>query len=158
MRLSTDVPALTALDARIQADTTLAAAHADCAQIVTGYRVYVLEEPTMHGVIGADAVTAADGSFRNLAGLLAADINAAALPPAVRQAAQEALGDLYARVSASEAAIGGASASLLPLTPAGYPTPDVTVLEAAQRSIHTARTDLDGARHDVDLILHALGR
>ncbi|HEX3606197.1 MAG TPA: hypothetical protein VH134_09770 [Candidatus Dormibacteraeota bacterium] len=156
--VTTDVPALTALDATIQSDTTLDQARSDCRQIVTGFRVYVLQEPKMHGVIAADAVTVTDSSLRKLAALLAADINAANLPPAQKQAAQEALDDLYAKVAASEAAIGGVSASLLPLTPAGYPAPDVTVLKAAQQSIRTARTDLDGARHDVDTILHLLGR
>lgn len=153
-----DEPALTALDATIQADTTLKQAHQDCAQIVTGFRVYVLQEPKMHEVIASDTVTGTNTSLRQVAGLLAADINDANLPPAAKQAAQEALNDLYAKVAASEAIIGGVSASLIPLTPAGYPTPDVSVLQKGEQSITSARQDLHGARADVDAILRILGK
>jgi hypothetical protein len=50
-QIGADQQGLTALDKTIQSDGTYQETWADCQTIVTGYRVYVLEDPKMHEVI-----------------------------------------------------------------------------------------------------------
>ncbi len=66
-QISADQTGLTALEATIKADTTLLQAHTDCELIVTGYRVYLLEDPKMHEVIAADGIEKVDATFNTLA-------------------------------------------------------------------------------------------
>src|SRR5439155_10089617 len=53
-QLAAETSGLTALKAKIDADTDLATLRADLRDIVTQYRVYLLMDPKVHLVIGAD--------------------------------------------------------------------------------------------------------
>jgi hypothetical protein len=156
-QISEDEQGLTALDATIQSDTTLAQAHADCERIVTGFRVYVLEDPKIHEVIAADGVSRVNGSLQTLIPELQSLINASTVPPADRAAAQHELNDLTSKVNASQTSISGVTASVINLAPAGWPGNQVD-LQSARQNIKTARTDLVGARADVNHILQLLGQ
>ena len=156
-QIDADVSGLTMLDTTIQGDTTYAQAHSDCERIVTDFRVYVLEDPKIHEVIAADGITKADASFQALIPMLQSDVNASSEPPNVKQEAQAALNDLSSKVASSASAIAGVAASVIGLTPQGYPG-NAGTLAAAQQSIKTARHGLDGARADVTTVLHLLGQ
>ena len=155
-QINADTAGLKQLDATIQQDATLQQARADCAKIVTGYRVYVLEDPKIHEVIAADGVSKADAAFEVLIPQLQDLTENSSQPPAVKQQAETALSDLRSKVTASETSISGVSAAVIGLQPSGYPG-NVVVLKSAAQNIHTSRTDLDGARADVNTILHLLG-
>lgn len=155
-QITSDESGLTALDATIQGDTTWQQAHADCQRIVTDYRVYVLENPKIHEVIAADGIGGVNGSFETLIPELQALIDNSSVPPSVKAEAQTDLNDLTSKVDASRASISGVTASVINLTPAGYPGNKVD-LESARQNIKTARGDLSGARSDVSHILHLLG-
>ncbi len=155
-QISADRSGLTALDATIQADTTVAQARTDCQKIVADYHVYVLEEPKIHEVIAADGVTAANAAFTKLIPELQALINTSAVPADQKARAQTALEDLRSKVTASTTSISGVTASVINLTASGYPG-NAVVLKSAAQNISTAKGDLDGARGDVNTILHALG-
>src|SRR5438874_1065316 len=62
-QLAAETSGLTALKAKIDADTDLATLRADLRDIVTQYRVYLLMDPKVHLVIGADRVLAAADAF-----------------------------------------------------------------------------------------------
>lgn len=156
-QISADEQGLTALDATIQSDTTLAQAHADCERIVAGFRVYVLEDPKIHVVIAADGVGKVNGSLQTLIPELQSLITASTVPPADKAAAQNKLNDLISKVDASRTSISGVSASVVNLTPAGWPGNQVD-LQSARQNIKIARTDLSGARADVNQILQLLGK
>lgn len=155
-QISSDETGLNQLDSTIQQDTTVPQAREDCAKIVTGFRVYVLEDPKIHGVIAADGISKVDASFEALIPELQDVIERSSQPPAVKQQADAALNDLRSKVTASETSISGVSASVINLQPSGYPG-NAVVLKSAAQNIHTSRTDLDGARADVATILHLLG-
>jgi hypothetical protein len=155
-QIAADQSGLTALDATIQADTTFMQAHADCERIVTGYRVYVMEDPKIHEVIAADGVGKVDGSFETLIPELQSLINASSVSATVKAEAQTDLNDLTSKVSASHTSISGVTASVINLTPAGWPGNQVD-LKSARTNIKTSRTDLSGARADVSKILQLLG-
>jgi hypothetical protein len=156
-QISADEQELSALDATIQGDTTLAQAHADCERIVTDFRVYVLEDPKIHEVIASDGVGKVNSSLQSLIPELQSLINASTVPPADRAAARTELNDLISKVDAARASISGVTASVINLTPAGWPGNQVD-LQSARQNIKTARTDLSGARADVNHILQLLGQ
>lgn len=155
-QISADQSGLTVLDHTIQGDTTFATAHADCERIVTDYRVYVMEDPKIHEVIAADGVSNANGTFETLIPELQSLINASSASATVKAEAQADLNDLTSKVNASHTSISGVTASVINLTPAGWPGNQVD-LKSARSNIKTARTDLTGARADVGHILQLLG-
>jgi hypothetical protein len=155
-QISADKTGLTALNTTIQADTTYHQAWADCQTIVSGYRVYVLEDPKIHEVIAADGVTKVDATFATLIPELQALINNASVSATVKAQAQTDLNDLTSKVDASQTSISGVSASVINLTPAGWPGNQVD-LQSARQNIKTAHSDLDGAAADANKIIKLLG-
>jgi len=155
-QISADQTGLTALDKTIQSDSALAPARADCELIVTDYRVYVMEDPKIHEVIAADGVSTVNATFETLIPELQSLINASPVSATVKAEAQADLNDLTSKVSAAHTSISGVTASVINLTPAGWPGNQVD-LKSAHSNIGTARTDLAGARADVGHILQLLG-
>jgi hypothetical protein len=155
-QISADQLGLTALDSTIQNDSTFRQAWADCQTIVTGYRVYVLENPKMHEVIAADGVTKINETFATLIPELQSLINNSSESAKVKAEAQAELNDLTSKVDASETSISGVSSSVINLTPAGWPGNRVDLTSAAA-TIKTARTDLAGAGADANHIIQLLG-
>jgi hypothetical protein len=155
-QIGADQQGLTALDKTIQSDSTYQQTWADCQTIVTGYRVYVLEDPKMHEVIAADGVSKVDETFATLIPELQSLINNSSVSATVKAAAQADLNDLTSKVDASQTSISGVSSSVVNLTPAGWPGNQVDVKSAAA-NIKTARTDLTGARADANHVIRLLG-
>ena len=155
-QVGADQSGLTALDKTIQADTSFAQAHADCERIVTGYRVYVMEDPKIHEAIAADGVSTVNATFETLIPELQSLINASSVSTTVKAQAQTDLNDVTSKVNASHTSISGVTASVINLTAAGWPGNEVG-LKSARSNITTARTDLAGARTDVSHILQLLG-
>ena len=156
-QISADQQGLTALDQTIQSDNTFAQAHADCELIVTDYRVFVMEDPKIHEVIAADGVGKIDGTFDTLIPELQNLINVSSVSSTVKAEAQTDLNALSGKVTASHTSISGVTASVINLTPAGWPGNQAD-LKSARQNITTASTDLSGARTDVNDILQLLGQ
>ena len=136
---------LTALDAKIQADTDLETLKADVKSIVTDYRVYLLTVPKTHLVIGADTELAAAAKLDQVAARLQTKIDAAAAAGKDVTAAQGHLDAMKAKVGEVRAAASGVPDSVLPLVPQDYPG-NKPALEAAQTSLKTGRSSLQSAR------------
>jgi hypothetical protein len=118
--------------------------------------LYVLEDPKIHEVIAADGVTKVNETFAALIPELQSLINNSSVSATVRAHAQADLDDLTAKADASQTSISGVSASVINLTPAGWPGNQVDLKSAAQ-NIKTARTDLTGAGADANHIIRLLG-
>jgi hypothetical protein len=155
-QISADQVGLTALDKTIQSDTTYQQALADCKTIVSGYHVFVLEDPKIHEVIAAERVTKVNATFATLIPELQALIDNSSVSATVRAQAQADLNELTSKVDASQTSISGVTASVINLTPAGWPGNQVDLKSAAQ-NIKTARTDLAGAGADANHIIQLLG-
>jgi hypothetical protein len=155
-QIGADQTGLTALEQTINGDTTLVQAHADCELIVTGYRVYLLQDPKIHEVIAADGIEKVDVTLNTLAPELQSLINNSSVSAAVKAQAQTDLNDLINKVAASHTSISGVRSSVIMLTPAGYPGNKVD-LTSARSNIKTARSDLSGARADVNKIIKLIG-
>ncbi len=155
-QIEADQQGLTALDTTIQSDSTYKQTWADCQTIVTGYRVYVLEDPKIHEVIAADGVSKLDQTFAMLIPELQSLINNSSVSATIKAEAQSDLNDLTSKVSASRTSISGVTSSVINLTPAEWPGNQIDLKSAAQ-NIRTARTDLGGARADANHIIQLLG-
>ena len=155
-QINADQQGLIALDKTIQGDPTYQQAWADCQTIVTGYRVYLLEDPKIHEVIAADGVTKVDAIFAPLIPELQALINNSSVSATVKAQAQADLNDLTSKVDASQTSISGVASSVINLTPADWPGNQVDLKSAAQ-NINTAHIDLGGAGADANRIIKLLG-
>lgn len=155
-QISADQHGLTALDQTIQSDGTIHQAYADCQRIVTGFRVYVMEEPKIHEVIAADGVAKVDSRFETLVPELQSLINNSSVSATVKAEAQADLNDLTSKVNASHTSISGVTSLIITLAPSGWPGNQVD-LKSAAGNISTAHTDLDGSRADANHIIELLG-
>ncbi len=150
-----DHSGLTALDTKIESETSPSQLRADCRDIVTGYRVYVLVGPQAHLTIAADRVDFVDTKLQGLYGRLSAALQRCSASPAQCQAAEQAFDDLQSKVRQSSQAVAGVASEVLALQPAGYPANEPT-LDAARTSVETAHAALLGARRDIAIIRRAL--
>jgi hypothetical protein len=128
-----DISGLEALDAKIQADTTVAEARADAADIFTQFRVYYLVLPVMDDVINVD----------HLANVVVPDLNQyiSQLQAAENSSNQGVIGPLVAgmqqQVQVVLSNISGLSAQLLSYTPAQW-NANHLLLDPARAAISTA--------------------
>jgi hypothetical protein len=147
---------LTALKARIDAETTLPALRADLVRIVTEYRVYVLVVPQVNLTIAADAVAAAQARFERIATALTARIAAAQAAGRDVTAARADLAAMNAAVDAAAALVQPLPAQLLALSPAQFNAGTASVIAAARAAIGRARDDLKVAAAAARACLQAL--
>lgn len=145
-----EISGLTALRTTIDHDTTVKQALADARLIVTDYRVYVLEDPKLWLIRGADAQTAAEQELTTIAGEL--QTIAASSTSRRVAAAKAALADMRTQLGSAQALTAQVEPAVLPLTPAGYPG-NAPALATALSQLRSAHGDLARARHDVDTIL-----
>ena len=134
-QLVAETSGLTALKAKIDADTDLATLRADLRAIVTQYRVYLLMDPKVHLVVAADRSLAAADAFDKVFAKLDGK-------PGVDQAK---LADAKAKVDDARKLAGGVPDSVIPLQPPDYPG-NRPALESARDDLRTARQDLRAAR------------
>lgn len=153
--ISQTISGLMALETKINADTTLVALRADCATIVTGYRVYLLVDPQARLVVGADRALAAASTLTNLAALLQTNITQ-------KQSAGSDVGDapseltqLMGDIQAARTSASGVPGQVAPLMPAGYPG-NRPVLVNARSQLGTAQSDLAAAVQASQAIIAAL--
>lgn len=145
--LSTDITGLTSLGQKIQADTALATARADAADIFSQYRVYALAEPQVHLVRATDSI--------RLAVLPALTDAQSALVKALQAGGRTApsqMADLAAQIQMISTATAGLSATLLGFTPAQWNAnhqllaPTHQTLKAVRVAIRAARADIVAVR------------
>jgi hypothetical protein len=145
-QIDADSRGLTALDAKIQADTDRATLRTDVEAIVVDYRVYLLTVPKVHEVIAADTELAAVTRLDAIAARLQAAIDAARAHGHDTTRAQADLDAMKAKVAAADGAAAPVPGQVLPLTPPNWATADRPVLEAARTSLVDGRADLAAAR------------
>jgi hypothetical protein len=159
-QLAADKAGLTALDATIQAETDRAKAVAEYRQIFTDYRVYWLETPKTHEVLGCDRLTRAGAALSSVQAKIQARTDQAKANGKDTSAAQAALDDMGAKLAAATAAANQADDSAIALH---ADKGDRTVLasnnaaiQAGRQQLRTAFTDLQAARADARKAIDAL--
>lgn len=146
--IKNDQAGLSALAAKIAADTDLATAKADHQQIFTGYRVYALLMPQVRLVRANDALIGV--ALPKLTDAQTRLRSALARTGKTDEAAAQ-MADLQAQIDAIRNSTTGLSAQVLALTPAQW-NADHGVLEPSRKSLLSARTALQKARADIAAI------
>jgi hypothetical protein len=148
---------LTALRARIAADTTVASATADVRRIFTDYRVYVLVSRQVLLVRADDGVGVAADRLATAAGQLESAIEQAESNGRDVTAARRHLEAMTAAMAAARGEVAGDPAAILGQTPADWNAGTAKpVLDAGRASVSAARTDLRTALREARAVLAAL--
>ena len=154
--MNTDVSGLTALNTKIQGDTTLGGAVADAATIYSAYRVYALVLPQVHLIKASDLVT---GQIVPRLQRIDADLQAAIQRAKANgkdvSATTAPMADLAAQITAMTTTLGPVPGQLLAMTPAQCNANHLLVRPVRQ-DLATARHDLDLAHADAAAVLVAL--
>lgn len=150
-QLSADASGLQTLLGTIDADTTVAKALADTETIVTGYRVFLLEQPKVHLVIAADTETTIESNLQSKLPSIQTAINNSSASAAQKAAAQTAFNDCTTQLAAAQSASAGIVSDVITLLPSGYPGNQPTLV-SARDSAQTARSDLGKCKTDIETI------
>ena len=147
------------LQAQIAAATTLDQLRTLCPQIVTSFRIYVLETPKVHLTIAADRESAVVTNLQGISTKLSAAITAAQGKGRDVGTAPGLLSDLNAKLADAGPKAGGVPGQVMGLTPAGYNAGTAKpVLLTARDTLTQAHGDLISARSDAAQIVAVLTR
>jgi hypothetical protein len=152
-QLDGETSGLTALDAKIQADTTAAELRADMPKIRDDYRVYLLMVPKVHLVKAADAETALVARFGDVHDRLQQAIDKAEANGKDTTKAKADLAAMDEQVAAAASAAGPVPDQLLPLQPPNWATADQPVEAGARAAVANAASSLSAARTDAQAVI-----
>jgi hypothetical protein len=153
--VSAEINGLTALKAKLDADTTLADAKTDAQSIYTDYRVYALILPKVGLVKTADDQQVVEGKLTALATKLQTRITATKTANKDTASLQTKLDDLNAKVSAAQAISSTIEAKVIALQPSDYDS-DHTILSGDAAQLKTAHADNQAAIADGKTIISSL--
>jgi uncharacterized phage infection (PIP) family protein YhgE len=145
-QLADEKSGLTALEAKIQADSDMQTLIDDARSIVNAYRVYLLVEPKVREVLAADRMLAVVDAFDTVFGRVDNKVTA--------DSDKALLADAKAKVADAQAKARAVPGAVLDLQPAGYPG-NRPALQSARASLRTGRQDLVTARQDVAKLVHS---
>ncbi|HXW33175.1 MAG TPA: hypothetical protein VEJ87_01260 [Acidimicrobiales bacterium] len=146
-----ELPGIEALQTEVRGETTCVALRADAHSMVFDYRVYLVMTPETDLVLATDRAAAIEARLVGLESTISGAIARLQATAGNLNGAQDAYADFEARVSAAEGLTDGQSASLLVLTPQGYPA-NASTLHGARANLQTVRQDLIAARADLNTI------
>ena len=140
--IAADTAGLTALRAKVDAETTVQAVRTDERSMVDDYRIYLLVVPKVRFAIASDAELADVQKLADARDKLAAAIAAAQAAGKDVSAEQAELADLTNQIGAPQSALAGKVDALLAVAP----SPDAAAMTAAvapvRNAVRTAREDL----------------
>ncbi len=155
--LSNQINALTALKAKIDADTDAATLKTDIQSITGSYRIFALVMPQVRIIIAADRIVTIAGEMQLFSAKLQARISAAASAGADMTAATALLADYNAKIADAQVRAQAAVTAIATLAP---DQGDKTKLAANTKALQDARAkavlaqkDLIAARQDAQKIV-----
>jgi hypothetical protein len=146
---------LNTLKAKLDGDTTIAAARADAQSILTEYRVYALVVPKIHLIKMADDIQATDSKLSTVAGKLQTRINAAKTAGKDVSALEAKLTDMNAEIAAGQNIAANVETKVIVLQPSDYNS-DHKILSVYSSQLKTARSDNQAAFNDAKSIINTL--
>lgn len=154
-QVQSELTGLASLKAKLAADTTLTAARADVASIVTEYRVYVLMLPKARLAAAADRFAIVEDKLTSLNAKLTAAVDQQKTAGKDVSALEAKLSDMKSQTAAATSATQGLVAKLIALQPTDYNTSHA-VLVTYRESLKTAQTDAVAARDDAKSVIDGL--
>ncbi len=154
-QIQTEITNLTALKAKIDADTDNATLKTDIQSIVKGFRIYALFVPKIHILATSEGLDVAADRMSSLAGKLEARIAEAKIKGEDTASLDLLLTDMKAKITDAKTQAQAARDLVTPLTPDGYPG-NKTTLQSARAKLVAGRRDLQLARQDAGRIIQGL--
>lgn len=154
-KVQAEISSLTALKAKIDADTDAATLRTDKQSIVTSYRVYALFMPQIGLLATSDRVSVLIDKFSDLSAKIELRIQDAQTKGKNVQALQAAFADMKAKIADAKSQIATIQTEVSSLTPEGYPSNKSTLLDARSK-LKVVLDDLKTARQDVKTIIQGL--
>lgn len=153
--IQSNVTDLTTLKTRIDGDTDPETLKSDVQSIVDNYRIFALYIPKIHLLAGADVASDLAGSLGSLTIKLQNKIATDKAAGKNVTALQASLSDMQNKISDASNQAANLTDSVIQLVPSGYPGNSVN-LSSARDMLKTARSDIQAARQDAQLIITGL--
>ena len=153
--VSSTIKGLTTLKAQLDAETTVAAAKTDVANIYSEYRVYALVAPKIGLIKVADDQQVVEAKLTALSVKLQARITADQTAGKDVTTLQADLADLNAKVSASQTISSNMESTVISLQPSDYNS-DHTLLTGDSAQLKTAHADNTVAVTDAKNVIAGL--
>ena len=158
--VQTNISGLTALKAKIDADTDGTTALADAKTITANYRIYALVIPQGYILASSDRVSTIVGILNTLSGKLETRITDAGTAGKDTTALKASLSDYNAKMADASAQGQAAESGVGSLTPdqgnASVLASNTAALKASRADIKTATADIKAARADAATIVAGL--
>ena len=154
-QLDSSAAGLTALAARVSAETEIAAVRRDALAVVADFRVDDLLAPKVHLVIAADYVIKSATSEDALAARLGPAIAREKAAGRDTRSTEALIADILGQTTAARSAASPVPAAVLALSAAGFPGNE-PALKAARAAIESAGADLHRAADDAHRAVDAL--
>lgn len=142
--VQSQIDSLTALKAKIDADTDAATLKTDKQSIVTSYRIFLLFIPKIQLLVAGDRISMTADQLSSLADKLEVRIKEVQAAGNDVTTLTAAVADMRAKIVDAQAQYGAINAEVLPLTPDGYPGNKATLMDARAK-IRIAQVDLNAA-------------
>ena len=152
-----DQAGLKQLRTKVAAEATAAAVKADAAEMINGYRVYLLAAPQVRLTISADLETAAAARLAPVADQLAKAIDKAKQGGKDTSKAEAALVDLRSQLATANSTIAGRADTLLAVRPGPDAAAISAKVDATRAAIKSTRASLRAAVADAKTIRSVLG-
>jgi hypothetical protein len=158
--LAADGPALTAIGAKLAADTTLATARVDYQTIFGTFRIYLVVTPQVYATSACGRVQRVTTKLNGDQAKLSARVDAAAAAGADMTAAKAALADMTSKDAAATTLANQAASSLAGIAPDGgnktIAAANAAAVTAARSALKTAEADLQASIADGKTVVAAL--
>jgi hypothetical protein len=152
--IQADISGLTALRAKVAAETTIAGVHADAASMIDNYRVYMLVWPKVHLTNALEIETVAGAKLQTVHDELAALV--AKAPGGGTAQEQSELAGMQSQIQAAQSAISGEILTLQALQPGPDGNSITAEVKMVTTAARTARQDLRQAQADAKDVRAAL--
>jgi hypothetical protein len=146
-----DINALTALKAKIDADTDPATLKTDATAIYSDFRVYAVFLPQIHEIISTDIIEVTATNLTAIAVKLQTRITEMQTAGKSVSELQGFLTDMQAKIADAQTQATAAFNEIVSLSPSSYPG-STSILKDARAKIKTATNDLKAALVDTKLI------
>lgn len=155
LQIQSQISSLNALKTKVSTDSASVDVKTDVESIKSAYRVYALYLPKMHIIITADLLNQVADKLSALSVKLQSRLEQADTNGKDVTTLQSDLTDLQIRIADLSTQTKEATASVIPLTPDGWPANQPT-LKSARTNLTNARKDAETARTDIHQIIAGL--
>ncbi len=153
--VNTEVSGLTALQTKLNSETTLSEAIIDAQSIISEYRVFALVTPKIWLIKTADDQQAVETKLTALSAKLQSRITADQTAGKNVASLQTTLNDMIAKTNAAQSISSSVESAVLPLQPSNYDA-DHSILSGYITQLNTARGDFQTAYTDAKTIVSDL--